>query len=424
MWGLFGGLMNWKSLLIMKMILSFKIVVFAAADFGPARVLPKGRHQMTLRFGEKSHLSEKFDSAGTLQSAQRLNQRFDKEFLIQQNPQLKQLVGLIDSLYPHQNVSQNLDPGALGFQGDAAARYVIPQIARGMTSRWSLGVAIPIVDFKTTVKPTNMGANKTSKLFGTMSADNAAQSAALGQAEALFRGGPTSLFNSMTDGKGYKRVEPRNDTFVADIVVGSNYKLFQNRQFGMYAMNLLTLPTGPKDDPDDLVDLGVFHKTALKNVLYTNYSPRNDLEFGLGVYYTAQFEDDMVKRVPTSETDTIPDASTKETVDRNPGDKLGIESAVVYMPHERVEFGFGYDFESKQKDSYSGSKGSRYDLLENNTDTEVQILRLKASYTTVTSFVGGKSQIPYSITYAYADFFDGKNVEREKTHEMLLKFYF
>ncbi len=404
--------------------MSYNIVAVAVADFGPARVLPKGRHQLTLRMGEKSHLSEKFDSSGSLQSAERMNKRFNKEFLISQSPQLGQFVNFVDRMYPHLKASENLDPGALGFQGDASARFFIPQIARGMTSKWSLGLAIPIVDFKTTVRPTNLGVNTSPAFFRTLSNENGSLNPQIGLAEKLVNGGPKAIFNSITDQRSYKRIEPRNETFVADVTLGSNYQLLESRRFEVYIMNLLTLPTGPKDDPDDLVDLSVFHKTALKNVIYSNYRPNAMFEFGLGLYYTAQFSSDIEKRVPTAEADELPDVSSKETVKRNLGDKLGLETAFIYIPHDRVELGLGYDYESKQKDSFSGSRGSRYDLLEKNTDTEAHIARFKVSYTTVSSYVGGKSSIPYSITYAYADFFDGKNLEREKTHEMLLKFYF
>ncbi len=423
MWGLFGGLMNFKMLVAMVLIASFEHVVFAAADFGPARVLPKGRYQVTFRFGETSHISEKFSESGSLQNPARLNQRFDKDFLLKNSPELGKLLKFLNKTYPNLKPGDQLDMGALNFEGDAAARYIVPQFSRGMTSKWSLGIALPFVDYKTSLRATSSGVNTSSSVLGVNSGNNGEMSDVLGKAQKLMANS-VAAFNSISDNRGYKRVEPREDSIVADLIIGSSYQVFETPKFDIYFINLLTLPTGPKDDPDDLTDLNVFHKTSLKNTLYANYRPLYWVELGLGAYYTAQFQDEVVRRVPTSSEDALPEASTKELLDKDPGDKLGIETSVTVTPFDNFETGLGYDYETKQSDKYKGSRGMRYDLLENGTSTVSHIGRFKMSYTTLSSFVGGKSDVPYSITYAYSDIFSGKNVEREQTHEMLLKFYF
>lgn len=416
--------MNWIWLVPIGIIMGLHTTVLAVADFGIPRVLPKGRHQVTLRFGEESHLSEKFDGGGALFSAQRMNQRFDKDFLLRQSPELGQLVDFIDKLYPHANASKDLDLGALTFEGDVQARYMAPQIARGITARWSLGVAIPFVNYKTTVSPRNNGHNSTPDFFKTLSQNNMELNPKIGEAEALLADGPRGVFNSITDQRMYSRIEPRNYSFLADIVVGSVYEIYRKGMLSLHALNTLTLPTGPKDDPDDLVDLNVFHKTTLKNTFYAGLAPSPYFEFGLGISYAFQFADKREARVPSSEDDLIPDENSKENLNRKLGDFYGIETAVIWTPYERIEFGLGYDYERKESDRYSGNRGLRYDLLERETSSESHVLRLKTSYSTVGSFIGGKSTIPYSLTYAFSDYVKGVNIEREKTHEVLFKFYF
>lgn len=400
--------------------------IYAVADFGNAGVLPVGRHQVTFRFGNVSGIQDKFNSAGTLQTPARMNQRFDNAFLMKQ-PDFQKLAKILDEqLLPHQKPSKDIDLGYLELAGHAQVSYFAPQIARGITPNWSLGIAIPFVHYESDVRSENGGVNTSPQVLSGAAA--VAQlpnlNAELGSgADGLLKG-PKKLFNTQLQKDGYRPLSERDQQFMGDIVLGSSLKLYNTRLVDFYLVNQLTLPTGPKDDPDDLVDLNIFGKTNFQTILFTNYNIVRWAELGLGVGYTFGMSDDIVKRVPRNEDDVLPPSSTKETLDKDPGNAVNVQLASNFIISDYIHFGFGYEFNYKGTDKYTGNKNSRYDLLEKNSDTESEIAKFKLSYTTLNGFLQGNDKIPYTVVYAFADTVRGKNIEREMTHELLMKFYF
>jgi hypothetical protein len=208
------------------------------------------------------------------------------------------------------------------------------------------------------------------------------------------------------------------------MVLGSSLRLYNARFVDFYLLNQLTLPTGPKDDPDDLVDLNIFGKTNFQTMLFTNYNFVRWMELGVGIGYTWGITDDIVKRVPRSEDDALPPESTKETLDKDPGDAVNVQFASNFITSDYIHFGFGYEWNDKKADKYTGHRNLRYDLLEKDSNTKSEVAKFKLTYSTLNGFLQGTEKIPYSVVYAFADTVRGENIEREMTHELLLKFYF
>lgn len=399
---------------------------YGVADFGNAGVLPVGRHQVTFRFGNVSGIQDKFNNAGTLQTPARMNQRLDNAFLMR-SPEFQKLAKILDEqLLPHQKPSQDIDLGSLELAGNAQVSYFVPQIARGITSNWSLGLAIPMIHYQSDIHAENSGINTAPQIlagaaapsqFGNLSGELGAG------ADGLLKG-PKQVFKTQLQKESYKPLSERDEQFIGDIVLGSSLKLYNTKFVDFYLLNQLTLPTGPKDDPDDLVDLNIFGKTNFQTVLFTNYNFVRWMELGLGVGYTLGIKDDIVKRVPRSENDNLPPESTKENLDKDPGDAVNVQLATNFIVSDYIHFGFGYELNYKKADKYTGSQNSRYDLLEKDSNTESQVAKFKLAYTTLSGFLQGAEKIPYTVVYAFADTVRGVNIEREMTHELLLNFYF
>lgn len=406
--------------------LSVSNFAHAVADFGNPGVLPVGRHQVTFRFGQVSEIQDKFNDNGTLQSPGRMNKRMDNAFLMKQK-EFREFAKILDEqILPNQKPSKDIDLGAVEFKGDATVDYFAPQIARGMTSNWSLGIAIPMVRYQSDINAQNVGVNTFVNISKGMADPNkvAQMDAKSGRQVQAMVGGPKEVMRDKLESRNYKSVSGRDEQFVGDIVLGSSLKFFDTKNIDLYLLNQLTLPTGPKDDPDDLLDLNIFGKTALQTTLFSNFELRSWVELGAGVFYTWGIPDDFDKRVPTSESDDIPEASTKETVRKDPGDSFGALLYSNFKLSDYYHIGAGYETGRSQSDKYTGGKGSRYDLLEKNTDKTYGIAKFKFTYSAVDGFMKGEEKIPYSVTYAFSDHVHGKNVERELTHELLLKFYF
>lgn len=397
----------------------------AHADFGTAAVLPKGRHQVSFQFGSKLNVHEKFNAAGSLNDISRMNKRMDNAYL-KSIPQFKEAFEIINQMFPNQKIAERFDPGTLEFRGSAKFNYFAPQIARGITNRWTLGVGIPIVTFKSNVNPHNGGINRTSDEFSKIASPDKIKNLHedLAYMQELFAGGPKALFTTFTRSEGYNDVKDMESTFIGDIIIGSIYHLSDTKYWDVYIQNYLNLPTGPEDDPDNLVDPSVFHKRKLETHIYNNIYLGRKLQLGASVGYSWNINDTIVKRVPANEGDVLPVKSSKEKLDRNPGDEVILRTDLIIGPFYNTEIGLGYEKTFQESDRYSGIRGQRYDLLEKDTDSETDVLKFKISYTTVDSFMQGISRVPLSFTYAYSDIIEGKNVEREVTHELIMKMYF
>jgi len=400
----------------------FGVTAWSAADFGTAGVLPKGRFQAVVRFGNVQDIQNKYNDSGTLQSPSRMNVRLDNNFLRNNSAEMRKALDLINSIDP--GTGNQVDLGELNITGQADVNYIAPQLAYGMTSRWTLGVAIPIVNLRSDVHFENRGVNTASAVFNRVGDIAQAKPEMQAQME-MIKQGPEATVNGVLQQQGFKKVSARDQTFMGDIVIGSSIKLYESRYWSFFLLNNLNLPTGPADDPDDLVDLNIFGKTNLANTLYANLDVNYWLQFGFGVGYVLGIPDHVTKRVPRSEGDFAPPENTKEKLSRDPGDTYNIQATSIVKLSDIWELGGGYEFGYKTQDRYrSGNQTARYDLLEKNTDQNYQIARFKVSYTTVSSYLGGKSKIPFIVTYAVSDIFAGKNIERQLNNEVLLKLFF
>lgn len=398
----------------------------AVADFGNPGVLPVGRHQVTFRFGQVSEIQDKFNSQGTLQGPGRMSKRMDNAFLMKQD-RFRNFAKLLDEqLLPNRNLSKEVDPGVVEFKGDASVDYFAPQIARGITRNWSIGVAIPFVRYRSDIIAENAGVNKARGVLKGV-ADPAKISELnkdMGRDAQMLSEGPKALVTNELRVNNFKALGERDEQFVGDIVLGSSLKLYDTKAVDFYLLHQLTVPTGPKDDPNDMIDLNIFGKTELKTTLFTNFDFYRWLELGAGISYTWGIPDDFEKRVPRFEDDYIPPESARETVRKDPGDAVGAQLYSLVKFSDYYHAGAGYEINRKQSDKYSGSRGTRYDLLEKDTDNSSGIFRFKFTYSAVDGFLKGEEKIPYSVTYAFSDHVYGTNVERELTHELLLKLYF
>jgi len=439
-WGKFQGFMIRKKIVLNRTtffiflnFVAFTVSNFvqldfarAVADFGNPGVLPVGRHQVTFRMGQVSEIQDKFNNGGTLQSPSRMNKRMDNKFLMSQLDFQAFAKMMKQHVLPNVDIEKEADMGAVEFKVDANVDYFAPQIARGISQNWSVGIAIPLVRYQSDIQAYNTGVNTLKTMIPAYFEPEKSQELNKKQSRQIkaMVNGPKSAMADKFEAAKYKPISLREEQFMGDIVLGSSLRLVDTKNVDFYLLNQLTLPTGPIDDADDMLDLNIFGKTQLQTKLFTNFDVYHWLELGVGVSYTWGIEDDIVKRVPRFEGDYIPPYSTRETLDKDPGDTVGAQLYSNVKLSDYYHIGAGYEMGRKQADNYSGSRDSRYDLLEKNTDTTFGIAKFKATYSAVDGFMRGVEKIPYSVTYAFADHVYGKNVERELTHEVLLKFYF
>jgi hypothetical protein len=186
----------------------------------------------------------------------------------------------------------------------------------------------------------------------------------------------------------------------------------------------LGLPTGPKYTPDDLAAINIFGRTTVNNTLA--YSRRLGTAFSAVPYisYLINVPDHVDVRVPGNEDDTLPDASTKENVQRKIGNTATLGGSLVYAQNDAFSLGAGYEVFHKDQDTYQGGRNQRYDLLSKNTVMSGQKVRAEISYSTVKSYFRKASLIPTVLSFEVSDVIAGMNVERQTIQELNVMLFF
>ena len=300
-------------------------------------------------------------------------------------------------------------------------RYFVPIYARGITDKWSLAGAMPVIFYKNQLRLVQSASNAgqicdqigptpsqdlqdaCNKLRSTKMTDEVARQLAL---------------------KGYKPIQDREETIFGDLQIVSLWRFFERDLHSAMLRTSLNLPTGKKKDPSDLADLGVFGETAVENQLIYNYLVTPRLRLATKAGYRFAVPDHVDARVPTSADDLLPDQSTTERVARKLGDTLTLGAAATWNLIGDFGVAGGYEFVAKGTDTYSGDKGSRYELLGKNSDSVAHRLRGGLSYDTIGLYKRTKKVPPMKFDFEVTNTVAGRNVDRELINELSLTLFF
>lgn len=398
----------------------------AQADFGVGATLPKGVRVFSFRYNYVSGFTEEFDSSGTLKALDRYNIQMDAAAIRTLSPSSYALLNSVlnTQTFPNLAPASALNIGQLNFNGNSSLNVFVPTIGYGLTKTWSIGLAVPIATHSSDVTIGQSGYNNTRDIFGQISANTGALTPAMAMAEADLSRGAAYVFNKERTRLGYKEVKPFENKFMGDVVIGSRTKLSERGPWSLYMVHDLNLPTGPEDDPDDLLDLPVFHLFYLDNGLMQNLIVSPAVALGLGVRYRMNFPDQITVRVPEQAGRPLVSPERKERVERNIADELAIQavSVVSLAPDFKVAGAFEAAF--KGKNEFSGGRGYNYNVLSENTDGYFGKIKFKTTYTRVEHFQKTRSGIPFELSYSFSDSVMGRNYDRQLMHEVIGTVYF
>lgn len=409
--------------IILCMILLGTSLSMAASN---TAVLPRGVWHPSVRYGIMSELTNKYDNSGSLQSIGRLNQAFDGESLARQVPEFSKLATLLSGTYPNSNYAEQLSAGALEFDANADIKYTALVLAYGISPRITLAAGVPIVTINAQVSAYQTGINNARAIRNQISADGI-QSISPDLDNGLTRLENADLvleYEKALESKGYVVPRSANSTVTGDLMLAVIYQYWENRRWTFSEQTTINLPTGPEDNPDDFLDIPVFHQTYIKFDFKQDFRVTNNWSLGLLLGYTWKIPDTAVKRVPKDENDILPDADRKERVNRDLGDVITIGGSTGYWITNYLNFGTGYDYSYKSADTYSGARGYNYSLLSRNTESNWHRVYGVATFSTVQMFMAKEFAAPLIVSYMYSDIIAGTNVDRQLTHEFTLKMFF
>ncbi len=383
-------------------------------------VLPSHINSPSVRIGYISGIGQKYTNNGSLMSLTDVNSiTFDSKKLVSIEPRVQQLISVLNQ-FGQQQMGNALTLGTLHINIDPSVNYYAPINAYGITDKWTIAVGVPIVHYKNKIGLTQSGSNLDAiqKQAGGISPE-------LDSAFDELHAGLIQSAQKELSGKGYKPLQNVDTTFVADTQLVSLYQIFNNKRLALLTKTTFNLPTGPKDDPDDLTDLSDFGQTTVSEGAVLTYMLLPKLRVSGLLTGTYGVPDRIDKRVPTSPDDSLPDISTKQNVNRQVGSSLSLGVSTMYWFTQKWSAGAGYDIITKAADRYWGERsGSRYDLLETDTSQIAHKVRFGVSFDTISAYLAKQAFMPAMITYTYSDTIAGVNIARQTVHELWLTMFF
>lgn len=383
-------------------------------------VLPSHINSPSVRIGSITGIGQKYTSSGSLMSLTDVNSiTFDSKKLVSIEPRVQQLIAVLNQ-FGQQQMGNALTLGTLHINIDPSVNYYAPINAYGITDKWTIAVGVPIIHYRNGISLSQSGSN-----LDAIQRQAGGISPELDSAFDELHAGLIQSAQKEIAGKGYKPLQNVDTTFVADTQLVSLYQIFNNKRTALLTKTTLNLPTGPKDDPDDLTDLSDFGQTTISEGAVLTYMLMPKLRVSGLLTGTYGIPDKIDKRVPTSPDDSLPDISTKQNVNRQIGASVSLGVSTMYWLSQRWSAGAGYDIMTKASDKYWGSRsGSRYDLLEADTNQTSHRVRFGVSYDTISAYLAKQSFMPAMISYTYSDTIAGVNIARQTIHELWLTMFF
>ncbi len=396
-------------------------------------VLPPQVFHPQFRVGYASQITEKFDNSGSLYSISRLNQAMNASNISKYVPELKELVQYIESIFPYSTYAEDLTIGNLEFDANAFVTYYVPALAYGVNKQWTIGVGFPIVNLKAQVKASRAGINNAAYVKSAVAGSNCLKgvqtdSSGLAQLcegfDRLENADVLSEYEVALFSKGYIIPREAEQTVIGDLQIISQYLYYSKNPWVLYQQTTLNLPTGPEDDPDNFIDIPIFHQTWLKLAFYQDFHLNHQWKLGSHLSYTWKMKDKALKRVPESIDDLLPGIDRKEILNRNLGDIITFGLKIDHAFTEFLNFELGWEFSTRSPDRYSGHRGFNYRLMSHNTDGEWYQLNAGGTLSTISWFKKGEFILPSSISYLFSNVFAGRNTDNQQIHELQFKMFF
>nr|WP_295901887.1 hypothetical protein [uncultured Bdellovibrio sp.] len=389
---------------------------FCAHALTSTNVLPEGINSPSFRFGMIDGIDQKYTENGTLMNlGDYKSVIFDAPHLAKFNQDAKKLIEALNRFGSH-SLGDNFNLGVLRVETMPKVKYFAPVFARGVTSKWTLGVGLPIVSYENKISLSQQFSNieyYRAQFSGLSPELDEALNTNLGQAT-----------NQTLKQKGYKALTNRSESFLGDVQVASVYKFYEDKSQAIIYQAQLSIPTGPQYDPDDLAALNIFGRTNVNNTIAYSKQLTSRISVVPYLSYILNIPDQITARVPTNEDDTLPDTNSKEDVKRQLGNTATLGGNLFYELNDSWTFGGGYEYATKDEDHFSGSKNSRYDLLALNTDMKAQRVKAEVSYSSVKSYFKKTALIPMIVSIEVSDVIAGMNVERQLVQELNLMMFF
>lgn len=377
-------------------------------------VLPAGVRMTEGRYGVISGLDQTWKNDGKLYDlGETRSVTFDAATLARVNDRARDLVHALDQFGSH-DLGHTLQLGTLNVSTTPEINYYAPVIAYGVTDRLTIGVGLPVIHYTNTI---SLSASASNLDFYRQQLGGASRAL-----DGVLNMDLVAETQRVLAEKQYRPLTNRDTTFLGDVQIAMLYRLPDFGDWALMHQLTLTLPTGPKDDPNDLMALNSFGRTSIEAVLIAARALKPRVTFLPYVSLLVPIPDRTSRRVPTNDYDTLPDPDTTEDLGRWTAPTLAFGSELRWEVIDRWSLKTGLEVAGKGQDRYYGS--GRTDLLEKDTDSSVVRARGGLTYSTVEDYKLKKASLPSRLALEVTDTVVGRNIERQLRTDLTAMLFF
>ncbi len=302
------------------------------------------------------------------------------------------------------------DDDSLGqYTGDVQGQVTVvaPIISYGITESLTLAIAVPIYRASTAVS-VGFQPSGTGQRFLELLAEP--YSNEIQEAHVVGRklNNAVDVLNEKLVNDGYEPIQNWSGSGIGDMTLAAKYRFFEAKRIASATTFGVTAPSGKKDDPDSLTDVG-FGDGSWDTFAQISFDqPLGSWQFFMNEFtkYTVQFADQKEVRMITEDD---PIADSKRTVRYKLGDKFDAGWSLQYEPSFGLVTGTGYSYFKKFDDSYYGA-GISKDTLEKGTEQEAHIAEAMIGYSGVPAYLRGSIPAPFMVTLAYKKQLKSRNM--------------
>lgn len=299
-------------------------------------------------------------------------------------------------------------PGTATGLVNVSTNVKIPVFAIGLTDKWMVAVAVPIVKIDLSID-TGFVRSEAGKKFISEVCDTSPEKC--NEAARKLNDATRQKLSRL----GYQRLESHTVSGLGDIQIQSKFQLSGDSETGLTSKLALTLPTGGGPNPDRALDITTGdNRFKLGAMLIFDQIVLENVRLNIHGGYTALLPGRMIKRLPTSEDDLL--SKDKELLTRKWGDLVTVGSSLE-CPIQALglSLGGGYTFQYLSATRYDGSKTDpntqkRYWLLSDLEPSQtLHSLILSAKFSSVDWYRRKKFFLPFQTSLIFSRPIAGQN---------------
>ena len=399
----------------------------AFADMESTDTLPKGVTSPKFLFGVINGLGERFDGAGLVEGvADRYTLNLTGDMLAKLNAQAATFINLLNQYTTNnEDIGSELSLGTLKITAQPVITFWAPTMSFGVTSNFSVGFGLPIISYSNNMTVSAGGQNNIAQMSNYVNGPSGPISGAFNGLAAIAANMGAAL-NSALATRGYLPIRSIQGTALGDLQIAGVYRYYDSDTWKLALKPMIQLPTGTKDDPNDLVDIPTGGQPAVGLYSIHDYVINGHFRLSSTAGYQLNIQDSIAMRVPDGPDDLLPGPDRLDNnISRHTGNSVFLEGGSRYKISRPLEVGLFYDMTFKDPDTYAGTNpGWNYAYLSNDTQSQVQMIKMQATFSTVDWFIAKTFGVPFQIDYVFGATVYAINAPNQTTHQLGLRMFF